>query len=247
TRLLLNAALVCVATRALADAPPAYHPISATMAAQTVTLTGNDLTTEQVLQVARYGAKVAVSSEARQRALDTFNLMNEGAAEGIAIYLFNRNAGAGREIVRFSGDPMSPQNRADLEAKALEAFKGAQESDLHGVEFSDEDVVRAMMVIRANQMTYLPASPGLLQGLIDLINADITPVMRSRAGTGEAQGPSAGPMNAALVGVGEVYYRGVRMPAAQALQQAGIKPIQPAPGDSTLGTVNSDVAGLAAI
>jgi histidine ammonia-lyase len=246
-RHLLYAALVCVATRALADAPAAYHPINATMAGQTITLTGNDLTIEQVIQVARYGAKVAVSAEAKQRALDTFNLMNEGAAEGIAIYLFNRNAGAGREVVRFSGDPMSPQNRADLEAKALDAFKNGEGSDLHGAEFSQEDVVRAMMLIRANQMTYLPASPGLLQALVDLINADITPVMRSRSGTGEAQGPSAGPMNAAMVGVGEVYHHGARMPAAQALQEAGLKPLQPAPGDATLGTVNSDVAGLAVI
>src|SRR5579871_924771 len=146
-RHLLYAALVCVATRALADAPATYHPINATMAGQTITLTGNDLTIEQVIQVARYGAKVAVSAEAKQRGLDTFNLMNEGAAEGIAIYLFNRNAGAGREVVRFSGDPMSPQNRADLEAKALEAFKNGEEADLHGPEFKDEEVVRAMMVI----------------------------------------------------------------------------------------------------
>lgn len=246
-RHVLQAALFCVATDALADAPASYHPINPTMAGQTITLTGNDLTVEQVIQVARYGAKVAVSADAKQRCLDTFNLMNEGAAEGIPIYLFNRNAGAGREIVRFSGDPMSPQNRPDLEAKALEAFKGGGESDLHGPEFTHEDVVRAMMVVRANQMTYLPASPGLLQGLVDLINADITPVMRSRSGTGEAQGPSAGPMNAAMVGVGEVYYHGTRMPAEQALQQAGLKPLQPAPGDATLGTVNSDVAGLATI
>ena len=104
-----------------------------------------------------------------------------------------------------------------------------------------------MMVIRANQMTYLAASPGMLQGLIDLINSDITPVMRSRAGTGEAQGPAAGPMNAALVGAGEVYYHGARMPASEALEKAGLEPIQPAPGDSTMGTINADVAGLAAM
>jgi histidine ammonia-lyase len=96
-------------------------------------------------------------------------------------------------------------------------------------------------------MTYLAASPGMLQALIALINAEITPVMRSRAGTGEAQGPSARAMNAAMVGAGEVYYQHTRMAASQALQQAGLKPLQPGPGDSTMSTVNSDVAGLAAI
>src|SRR3984957_4421396 len=179
---------------ALACPTPAqeYHPINPTLANRTIILTGNDLTIDQVIQVARYGAK--------------------------------------------------------LEAQALDEFKnGSDESDEHGSEFMDEDAVRAMMVIRANQMTYLAASPGMMKGLIDLINADITPVMRSRAGTGEAQGPSAGAMNAAMVGAGEVSSHGVRMPASEALQGAMLKPIQPGPGDSTMGSVNSDVVGLAAI
>jgi hypothetical protein len=34
-----------------------YHPIHATMANTTITLTGHDLTVEQVVQVARYGAR----------------------------------------------------------------------------------------------------------------------------------------------------------------------------------------------
>ncbi|HTT02752.1 MAG TPA: aromatic amino acid ammonia-lyase [Steroidobacteraceae bacterium] len=233
---------------ALSASAQEYHFITPTKSDQTITLTGNDLTVDQVIQVARYGSKVKLSPEAQQRNLDTFNLMNEGAAEGVAIYLFNRYPGAGREVARFSGDPMAPENRARLEAESLAAFKnGGEETDEHGAEFMDEDVVRAMMVIRANQMTYLAASPAMLQALIGLINADITPVMRSRAGTGEAQGPSARAMNAAMVGAGEVYYQHTRMAASQALQQAGLKPLQPGPGDSTMSTVNSDVAGLAAI
>jgi histidine ammonia-lyase len=242
---LILAGASCLVYGAAATAE--YHAIHPTMTSTTVVLTGNDLTIEQVIQVARYGAQLTLSPEARQRNLDTFNLMNEGAAEGVPIYLFNRYAGAGREVARFEGDPMSPQNRPKLEAQALEQFKFRREDRAYGPEFSDEDVVRAMMVIRANQMIYLPASPGLLQGLIALINHDVTPVMRSRAGTGEAEGPSAAPMNQALVGAGEVYYQGERMPAAEALRRAGLQPIQPAPGDSTLGSINSDVAGLAAI
>jgi len=225
-----------------------YHAIKPTMADQTVVLTGDDLTVEQVIRVARYGAKVSLSAEAKQRNLDTFNLMNEGAAEGIPIYLFNRFAGAGREIIRFTGDPMSPENRQKLEEDALRSFRTAYNGrDLHGPEFTDEDVVRAMMVIRANQMTYLAASPAMVQAQLDLLNAGISPAMRSRAGTGEAQGPAATAMNAAMVGSGDVYLHGVRMPAADALRAAGLKPLQPAPGDSTMTTVNCDVAGLAAI
>ena len=58
-----------------------YRTITPTMADRTVTLTGNDLTPEQVVQVARYGAKVAISPEAKQRNADTYGLMLQGAAE----------------------------------------------------------------------------------------------------------------------------------------------------------------------
>src|SRR5215472_6292572 len=115
--------LTCLACSAAAA--PDYHPIQPTMASKTVTLTGDNLTIDQVVEVARYGAKVEVSAAARQRNLDTFNLMNEGAAEGVPIYLFNRYAGAFREVVRFQGDPMSPQNRPKLEAEALADFKSS--------------------------------------------------------------------------------------------------------------------------
>jgi histidine ammonia-lyase len=241
-------ALMMLGACAFASSTPAqdYHSINPTRANQTIVLTGNDLTIDQVIQVARYGAKVKLSPEAKQRNLDTFNLMNEGAAEGIPIYLFNRNSGAGREIVRFTGDPMSPDNRAKLEAEALDEFKNGRDKS-HGPEFMNEESVRAMMVVRANQMTYLAASPAMLQALIEHINADITPVMRSRAGTGEALGPSAGAMNAAMVGAGEAYLHGVRMSASEALQRAGLRPLQPSPGDDTMDSVNSDVAGLSAI
>lgn len=95
----------CIGTSAAAA--PDYQAIHPTMASTTVTLTGNDLTVDQVVEIARFGAKAQLSPEAKQRNLDTFNLMNEGAAEGVPIYLFNRNGGAGREVARFEGDPMS--------------------------------------------------------------------------------------------------------------------------------------------
>src|ERR1700694_4671607 len=70
-----------------------YHPIDPTMADKTVTLTGHDLTIDQLVAVARYGAKVRVSPEAMHRTADTHGLMMEAAAEGMPVYLFNRGAG----------------------------------------------------------------------------------------------------------------------------------------------------------
>jgi histidine ammonia-lyase len=237
-------AATCVAGPA--SSAPDYHPIDATMADKTVTLTGHDLTVDQVVQVARYGAKVQLSPEARQREADTYGLMNEGAAEGVSIYLFNRGGGPDREITTFVGDPLSAENRTKLEARSLAAFQGGATYG-YGPELSDEEVVRAMMVVRANQMTYLPASPQMMQMILDLINADITPVVWSRGGTGEALGPAPSNFNATMVGAGDAYLHGVRMPASEALQKAGLKPIQPAPGDDTITWVNADVTGMSAL
>ena len=80
-----------------AVANDAYRPITATMANRTVTLTGHDLTIEQVVDIARHGAKVTISKEAMQRGADSFGLMLEAQHEGIAVYRFNRLAGSGRE------------------------------------------------------------------------------------------------------------------------------------------------------
>jgi histidine ammonia-lyase len=230
-----------------------YHPINAAMANRTVTLTGHDLTVDQVVAIARYGAKVQLSPEAKQRNADTWGLMMEGSTEGMAIYLFNRGGGNQREVVQFKGDPLSAENKAFFDARdaVLPPYEPPKTApgpiNPSNAELDDEDVARAIMVVRANQMTYLPASPQVLQALIDMINADVTPVMKARGGTGEALGPTAGNITTTIRGGGEAYYHGQRMSSAAALQRAGLKPTALMPGDGTTGTVNADVAGMGAL
>jgi histidine ammonia-lyase len=84
-----------------------------------------------------------------------------------------------------------------------------------------------MMAVRANTMSYEAASPGLTQMLIDLVNHDITPVIHRRGSLGEGDLAPLGELGRAMVGLGEVHYNGVRMPAAQALREAGLKPLEP--------------------
>src|SRR5271156_3553684 len=108
---------------ASAVAAPEYHPINPTMEGKTITLTGRDLTIDQALSVARFGAKVQLSPEAKQREADAYGLLLEAAAEGITIYRFNRGAGDQREIVTFTGDPMSPENKDKIAKRQLETFE----------------------------------------------------------------------------------------------------------------------------
>ena len=243
-------ALTLIATAgygANANAPSAYTPITPSMADRTVTLTGHDLTIEQIVAVARYGAKVALSPGARQRESDNYGLLLEAAAEGVPVYWFNRGAGDQREVVMFEGDATSAANKPKLEHVQLESFRrGALWG--YGPEVAAEEIVRAMMVVRANAMTFNAPSPQLAQMLLDLLNQRITPVVQSRGTLGEGDLAQLSNIAAAMVGAGEVYYRGVRLPAAKALAQAGLKPIQPfAADDNALTSSDAYATGQAAL
>ena len=228
-------------------AADAYTRITPTMADQTITLTGHDLTLEQLVKVARYGAKVQLSAQARQREADNYGLLLEAAAEGIAVYWFNRGAGDQRETVMFSGDPLSPQNKAYLEKTQLEEFSlGAIGG--YGPEVQEEEIVRAMMVIRANAMSFNAPSPQLAQMLLDLLNQRITPVVQSRGTLGEGDLAQLGNVGATMVGSGDAYFQGTRMSAADALAKAGLKPIAPFAADSNALTSSDAYAtGIAAL
>jgi histidine ammonia-lyase len=238
--------LWCASSAALA-AGLAYAPIAPTMADKTITLTGHDLTIEQIVQVARYGAKVAVSPEAQQREADNYGLLLEAAAEGVAVYWFNRGAGDQRETVMFEGDPTSPENQPKIEGLQRQTFRAGPFAGF-GPEVQDEDIVRAMMVVRANAMTFNAPSPQLANMLLEFLNKRITPVVQSRGTLGEGDLAQLLNVAGAMVGAGEVYYRGVRMPAAKALAQAGLKPIQPfAADDNALTSSDAYATGQAAL
>jgi len=233
---------------AAAAAPPApYHPIAPTLADKTIVLTGLDLTVDQVVQVARHGAKVELSAEARQRSADAHALLLEAAAEGVSVYWFNRGSGSGRERFIFTGDPMSPANKKLLETRQLAIFQRGALAGL-GPEISEEESVRAMLVVRANTMSFEAASPQLTQRLLDLLNHRITPVVQSRGTVGEGDLGLFTNVGATMVGAGSAYYRGVRMSASEALRQAKLEPLAPfGADDSELESTNSYTTGQAAL
>jgi histidine ammonia-lyase len=254
SRARIRAALTAVAMSALACAggaqaqiATAYTSISPTMADKTITLTGKDLTLDQLIAVARYGAKVQVSPEAAQREAEHYGLLLEAATEGIPVYWFNRGAGDQRETVIFSGDPMSAENKPKIEQSLMAEFKMSALAGM-GPEVSQEEIVRAMMVIRANAMTWNAPSPQLSQALLDLLNKRITPVVQSRGSLGEADLAPLGNVGATMVGAGDSYYQGTRMTAAEALAKAGLKPIQPFAADNNaLTSSNSYSVAIAAL
>ena len=241
---------LCLGLAAAGAATPAradYTPISPTMSAQTVTLTGHDLSIEQILMVARYGAHVELSPGARAHEADNYGLLLEASAEGVPVYWFNRGVGQQRETVLFEGDPTSARNRPLIERMQSERFRDGAATGI-GPEIDAEEIVRAMMVVRANEMIYNAPSPQLAQMLLDLLNHRVTPVVQSRGTLGEGDLAQLSNVGQAMVGIGEAYFAGRRMSAAEALRQAGLTPLHPfGADDNALTSSNAYATGQAAL
>ena len=90
----------------------AYNPIVPKEANRTITLDGKHMTIDDVVAIARYGAKVQLAPAARKRSNDAYELLLQGATQGLPIYWFNRAPGSGREDVIFEGDPSLPRTRS---------------------------------------------------------------------------------------------------------------------------------------
>jgi histidine ammonia-lyase len=103
----LCAGVVAFAANAVPAA--AYNPIERTKANETVVLDGRTLSVSEVVDVARHGAKVELTPAARQRSLNAYYLLLEGARQGMPIYFFNRGTGSGRQQPIFTGDPLSTE------------------------------------------------------------------------------------------------------------------------------------------
>jgi len=207
--LALSCALLIGPGAALAD----YHPIIPDADGKVITLTGHDLTIEQIDQIARHGAKVKYSPDAMQRAAEARDLKAEAGAENIPVYGLNRGSGALREVRTTAEKPADTPVLPMLGAGALP-------------EIADEDLVRAVLLVSANTAPLGAAQPEYMQMLLDLLNNRITPVAYTRGALGEADFPAvSNNIHATMAGKGEAYAKGVRMKAAQALDQAGLKPI----------------------
>jgi len=231
-----------------AGAQMAYRAIVPSRARETVVLTGHDLSLDQVVAIARDGAMVTLSPEARRQQADAYGLLLEASTEGVSIYGFNRGAGSAREVVLFAGDPRAPANREFLAKRVAAAIVNGPRQGV-GPEVADEEVVRALMAVRANTMVYEAASPALSDTLLGLLNRRVTPVVQSHGSLGEADLAALNNVFGTMGGAGDAYYRGRRMTAAAALAAAGLKPLDPAEVvyPSALTSTNAFSVGQAAL
>ncbi len=175
------------------------------------------LSLESVTAVARGGAQVTVSREARDR-VRTFREHIERINEGErSIYGVTTGFGA------LATTRIPPGERRELQHAILRSHAAGMGP------FIEPEVVRAMMAIRAKTlaMGHSGVRPELVDALVDLLNAGITPAVPEHGSLG-ASGDLAplAHIGLCLAGEGWILKDGEAAPAAEALKEAGLEPIK---------------------
>ena len=142
----------------------------------TLILNGHDLTLQDVYDVAYDGRKVEIAADAYARLAKGREIMQELSKGGKAIYGFNRGVGQNKDVT-IDEDFMETQNRMMLRSHSLGLPP-----------FNTDEEVRAMMVIRLNNMLIGAscASDDLANSYRDFLNHGITPRIPRRGAVGEA-------------------------------------------------------------
>ncbi|HZB07920.1 MAG TPA: aromatic amino acid ammonia-lyase, partial [Rubrobacter sp.] len=184
--------------------------------AGTVTLTGDDLSIEDVVRTARRGARVEVSREALGRVRRARDVVDRVLERGDLVYGMNTGVGSlSRYRIPFEG----------LEQFSVRLV--TRHTTHQGAELGP-DVVRAMMVTRANGMAKggVGVRAELIQAFLDALNAGVHPVVRTGGSVGQADLAEMAEIGQVLIGRGEADYAGRRMPGTEALRAAGLEPIR---------------------
>ncbi|WP_188454676.1 histidine ammonia-lyase [Virgibacillus oceani] len=182
-----------------------------------ITLTGKTLTLEEIKRVVFENEKVAIENDAIQKIKhnrQTVETMINGKKT-----MYGINTGFGK----FSDVVIAEEDLENLQLNLIHSHACGV-----GNPFSEE-ISRTMLLLRANALSqgFSGVRTELVQQLVDLVNASIHPVIPEQGSLG-ASGDLA-PLShlaLALLGEGEVFYKGERIHASVALAEEGIAPLK---------------------
>ena len=186
------------------------------------------LTIQTVEQVARGGAQVELADSCRQAVEKCLALVHQLIDEGKAIY------GVTTGIGEFANIRISPEDVKELQKRIIYSHC-ASTGDVQSIE-----VVRAAMLNRVKVLAqgYSGVRPLLLDNYIAMLNQGVTPVVYEKGSLGCSGDLSPLSMIAlAMLGEGEAFFQGERLPGGVALERAGITPFEPGPKEG-LGMSN---------
>jgi histidine ammonia-lyase len=182
-----------------------------------ITIAGGGLTIEDVVAVARHNEKVELDATALER-IKACRAMVEGKIKaGEIMYGVNTGIGEFSEVV------LDPDQLKDFQKYLIYNHSA-------GIgEPAPLEHVRAAMFARTNVHAHGNSGcrPVVTQTLCDMLNKGVTPMVCEKGSVG-ACGDLAPMSQVALVlmGKGEAFYEGQRLSGEEALDRAGIKPVE---------------------
>ena len=185
---------------------------------KTISLSTSGLTFQDVIAVARYGAQVQLSQSAINAMNETRRYIEKYAAGGVPVYGVSTGFGA------LANRHIDVEDRVQLQKSLIRSHAAGVGPAI------EREVVRALMFLRLRTMASgrTGVRVALAQTYVELLNNGITPVVPEFGSLG-CSGDLA-PLShcaLALMGEGRVHdINGIEMPTMQALDAAGIKPIE---------------------
>jgi len=174
------------------------------------------LTLADVEQVARGRATVAVGSQARTRMKRSRGVIDDAVRDGRVVYGVTTGFG------ELKDRHIPPDQVRELQVNLLRSHRAGVGRP------ASREAVRAMLLLRAASLArgYSGCRPELVDGLLALLERDVTPVVPLQGSVG-ASGDLAplAHLASVLVGEGEAWLADKRMPAALALRGAGLQPL----------------------
>jgi histidine ammonia-lyase len=175
------------------------------------------LTRAEVVAVARHRVPVRLSSEAQTAVADSRARIDVLAAAGDGIYGVSTGFGA------LAARSIPAADRARLQRSLIRSHAAG-----NGPLVEDE-VVRALMLLRISTLAkgYSGVRPATVAAYVDLLNSPLVPAVHEYGSLG-CSGDLSPLAHCALVlsGEGEVLDAGVRRPAAEALAEHGLVPVE---------------------
>lgn len=180
-------------------------------------LSGQILTLNDIATVAREGEAVQVSAAARERVLASRKVIDEIIARDEVVYGVTTGFGKLSDVRVPRGE------LRELQLNLVRSHACGIGSPL------SEPEVRAMLLLRANVLTLgLSGIRGeVIDMLCEMLNRRVHPVVPEKGSVG-ASGDLAplAHLSLTLIGEGEAFLAGERMPSDQALRRAGLTPLQ---------------------
>ena len=180
-------------------------------------INGDNLTLEEFVQIARKKVRVELSEEAIEKVKKSRALVDKFVDRNQVVYGITTGFGSFSDVV------ITGEETKLLQRNLITSHSCGVGNPL------DEDVVRGIMLLRANALAkgFSGIRLSVLNTLINMINKEVHPIIPEKGSLGSSGDLAPlSHMVLVMIGEGEAIYKGARMSGSEAMKKAGIETVE---------------------